>query len=196
MTRTTGGELGAERTNRCRRDVPMLILAGLVALLPGCSWLNGGPSEQRREPGTVRIRFHLAANEPREGYDARTDEVGRPLHIAPQPFLTDQQIWSAANFEGSGRNLVRLDFDAAGAAILERTTRTNRGARLAVYIRDELVMSPLVDEPITVGQVYLDAGFSRQQAQEIVRGIEAQRLARSPGQNAPESREPPAGGRP
>jgi hypothetical protein len=178
-----------ERTPR-RGWAHLRTLVGLAALLPSCAGPGGGAPGKRGDPPPVQIRFHLAATQAREGYDERRDELGGPLYVVPQPFLTDERIWNAAVFEGQRRHLVRLTLDAAGTAILERVTRANRGARLAVYIDEELAMSPGIDQSITGGQVYLDAGFSRARADEIARAIEAQRAARAPVLGVPAAHEP------
>jgi preprotein translocase subunit SecD len=56
---------------------------------------------------------------------------------------------------------------------LEQTTAQHLGERLAIFIDNRLVLSPVLQTPIVGGRVYLDADFSPQQAERIARGLNA-----------------------
>jgi preprotein translocase subunit SecD len=161
------------------RIVPLLILPCTV----GCASLAGpGPGRSSGGFKAVSIRFHVATAQETEGYLATADERGQPLFVAPQPFLTDADVWSADVFAGEHSQLVRLDFTEMGATALEWVTRRRVGHRLAVYVDDQLVMSPLLRAPLVGGKVYLDGGFSRSRAAQIAKALNEQRAARAPVQ--------------
>ena len=146
------------------------VLAGAsplcVLLVVGCAALS-----QSAAPQPTRVRFYLARSAEHEGYRAAKDESGQPLYVAPEPFLTEQDISQASVFASRERTLIELEFRGLAAARLEQVTRANIGSRLAVFINDQLILSPWVQAPTASRKLLLDGGFSRARAEEIVRGL-------------------------
>jgi len=149
-------------------------LALALTLPVGCSLRDREGSPSPEEPAKVEpvaIRFHLGTTTEREGYRKASDEQGRPLYIAGDPVLTERDIVSATALHSDRRSLVLLVFAPAASNDLRRLTGDHLGGRLAIFVDDDLVMSPLLRAPIAGGKVVLDAGFSRERANQIARAI-------------------------
>ncbi len=106
-----------------------------------------------------------------EEYRETRDEGGQPLFVATEPFLTEQDIRGARLLKGKGRHIVLLEFDGYGADRLDRVTTDNVGQRLAVYVDDQLLMSPVIQAPLCAGQAALDGDFTLARATRIVESL-------------------------
>lgn len=161
-------------------SLALTLLAGCAAAQPG----GAGPTARKTE--AVQLRFHVGSTQEHEGYDLVADERGEPLYLAPQPFLTDEDIWQANVYSSEKKHLVLLEFTPAGAQALEWVTRRRVGGRLAVFLDDQLIMSPFIRAPLAGGKVYLDGEFTKRRATEIAEALIAQRAARAPVFGRPE----------
>lgn len=72
----------------------------------------------------------------------------------------------------SGQPQVSLNFNGEGAKIFETLTEKNVGKPLAIYIDDEMVSAPRVNEKIIGGQAVI-TGLSRDEAQSLVNLLNA-----------------------
>ncbi len=157
-----------------------LIALSLLAMA-GCTLFqrDGSPPEPE-SPRPVKLRFHLASTEEVEGYQAARDEHGRLLYVTPTAFLTERDVWNASALASEKESLILLTLTEGGTMTMEWITRENVGRRLAVFIDDQLVMSPLVQAPLTGGKLYLAGGFSQAQAEKLARRLNAQRASFGP----------------
>jgi preprotein translocase subunit SecD len=145
----------------------------------GCATLSArGPGDTNVPP--VAVRFHLAASEPREGYGEAADENGQLFYVDPEPLLTERDVARAAVLRSDRRNVVLLEFAPHGADVLDETSAAHLGDRLAIFIDDQLVMSPRMQSRITKGKAAISGGFSDARAAEIVRGLNAPRSVARP----------------
>jgi hypothetical protein len=144
---------------------------GLAVFFPGCSHLDasGALKPGRRVP----LRFHLASEQPRESWQIVKDEYGKPLHYDPEPLLTDADVADATALHSEERSIVVLYFKWAAAARLERFTAEHVGERLAVFVDNRLVVSPMIARSVDEGGLALDVGLSRDLATRILRGYAA-----------------------
>jgi preprotein translocase subunit SecD len=158
----------------------MALLGGLV--FTGCALPDrGGPSSPLKK---VALRFCWATGEAKEAYEAKKDEAGQPLYVASEPVLTEADLRSASVWRGTRRTMILLEFQPFAAARLEQLSAQHRGDRLAVFVDDRLVMSPVVRKPLAGGKVYLDGSLTPAQAEELVA-----RLNAAPAQSQGSSRE-------
>jgi protein-export membrane protein SecD len=69
--------------------------------------------------------------------------------------------------------LVLIDFDSEGAKIFEKLTEENIGKRLAIYIDDQLISAPTVQEKIKGGSAQITGQFTIEEAKELARNLSA-----------------------
>lgn len=155
------------------RTLSGLLLTALVGQT-GCALLARATSTPEK-PEPVKLRICLAETEPRPDYQPTKDEVGRQLYVSPQALATEADVQAASVLRGPQRGLVLVEFGPLAANELEVVSSLPAGRRLAIYIDDRLVLSPLLTRPICDGKVILDGGFSQREAERIARGLNIRR---------------------
>lgn len=146
-----------------RKLLGAVLLVGLQGL--GCATTAPGDDER---PKAVELRLHLAADQPQTDWEMTRDEHGQPLFVSPQAFLTAADVRLASTVLSDQRTLILLELASQGQAALQDVTTANTGARLAVFLDGQLVMSPVIRRPLREGKIYLDGEFGRAQAEELV----------------------------
>ena len=68
---------------------------------------------------------------------------------------------------------VAIEFDAEGAKIFESLTSQNVGQMLAIYIDNQLISSPVVQEKISGGRAQISGNFTLEEARELARNLSA-----------------------
>lgn len=165
------------------RRMAWLLGAGATATLlfacAGCATMAARGTGDANVP-TVAVRFHLAASEPREGYGEAADENGQLFYVDPEPLLTERDVARASVLRSDRRNVILLEFAPHGADVLDEASTAHLGERLAIFIDDQLVMSPRMQSRITKGKAAISGDFSDARAAEIVRGLNAPRSVARP----------------
>ena len=143
---------------------------GLLALA-GCAELGRTASDSSQQSKKVSIRFCLAATEARDGYQPVKDEQGQTLFVKPDAVLTEADVKRASLMESQRRTIILLEFKPLAADRLDRETAEHLGDRLAIFLDDRLVMSPVIRSRIEQGKAAVDGDFSKERADEIVRAL-------------------------
>ncbi len=178
------------RLNRVLLLTSVVALIALLACGSGCA-VFGPP----HAPGErVKMAFYLASTAPRADFSDKKEEGGRALYLAAQPVLTDKDIRRAAVMEGRQRALLLLEFDTFAAARLQQASAAHIGDRLVILIDDELIASSPIWAPFTQSKLYVDGGFTRQRAAEIVRRLAVPAAAPEPAVARERSTPPARGG--
>ncbi len=140
------------------------MIGGLV--MGGCALAErgGGPSTDNK----ISLRFCWATVDEREGYEAAQDEAGQALRVLPEPVVTEADVESATLWRNPLRNMVLVKLTPLAAAQLEAASAEHIGDRLAIYIDERLVLSPIVRKPLAGGKVYINGGFSAKEAERII----------------------------
>jgi preprotein translocase subunit SecD len=120
-------------------------------------------------PPKVSIRFCLASGEAREGYEPAKDERGETLYVAPTALLTEADVKRASLAESQKRTVILLEFKPLAADRLDRETAEHLGERLAIFMDEQLVVSPAIRSRISRGKAAVDGDFTKARAAEIVR---------------------------
>lgn len=143
----------------------------LVALptLSGCAEFGRTGADPAAGPPKVSIRFCLASVEAREGFRPVQDERGETLYVAPTALLTEADVKRASLGESQKRTIILLEFKPLAADRLDRETAEHLGDRLAIFVDEQLVMSPKVVSRISRGKAAVDGDFTKARAAEIVR---------------------------
>lgn len=106
--------------------------------------------------------WHLVFEDP-DYYFAATPLTGRYLTRAraeSDPFMP-------------GRYFISIQFDDEGAKIFEDLTKRNIGKPIAIYLDNEMLSSPVVQEAISGGQAQITGEFTRDEAVELARNLSA-----------------------
>jgi preprotein translocase subunit SecD len=144
--------------------ISSVVLGGCVVAPPG-----DAPSSDRK----ITLRFCWATVDEREGYEAAKDEAGQPLRVLAEPVVTAADVESASLWRNPTRSMVLVKLTPMAAAELEAASTMHLGDRLAVYIDERLVMSPIVRKPLAGGKIYLNGGFTASEAERIVARLNA-----------------------
>ncbi len=88
--------------------------------------------------------------------------------------LTGQYLQeSRVSYDEFGRPVISLKFDAKGGELFGQITERNIGNPVGIYIDQEMISSPLVNEKITGGEAIITGEFSLQEARELSRNLNA-----------------------
>lgn len=80
----------------------------------------------------------------------------------------DTVVSATAGFDDySEQPVVYIGFDERGAAQLARLTTEHVGQQMAVVLDDEILMAPVIHEPILGGQLQVAGGFTTESASEL-----------------------------
>ncbi|MEL1251691.1 preprotein translocase subunit SecD [Aurantiacibacter gilvus] len=69
--------------------------------------------------------------------------------------------------ENSGQPVLHISFDQRGQEQLARLTTENVGRQMAVVFDDEILMAPIIHEPILSGSLQVAGGFTEESANEL-----------------------------
>jgi len=76
-------------------------------------------------------------------------------------------IDARAEYDGLGRIVVSLKFNADGALLFDTATRDNIGKRIAIVLDDVTVSAPVVQERISGGEAQITGTFSTDEANRL-----------------------------
>jgi preprotein translocase subunit SecD len=89
--------------------------------------------------------------------------------------MTDNMLLEAQikAVPGSNHPEIEIQFTGSGARILESVTRQSIGKRLACVVDEKVISTPRVMAPINTGRLVITGGFSREEAEAIVKKMNA-----------------------
>ncbi len=119
------------------------------------------------------LALHLVSGA-REG--ARPDSIELPLQggaqsisVDAKPFVTGDQIaYAYWGKNEQGERMVVVEFDPDGRAALERATRENVGARMAIVLDGVVQNIPKISRPIESGRAVLRGKYTDDQVDSLV----------------------------
>lgn len=132
-------------------------------------WIAGAMWAQTAAKPPVRLRVHLIVpcGAPGAGATVKVANAGGPLCLEKQPFLTQADVETAEiQPASSGRTLVFLTFRHDAAMRELQVTMANIGNRVGIVLNGHLMGTPVISAASRL--LYIDGGFTRQQAEEIV----------------------------
>jgi preprotein translocase subunit SecD len=92
------------------------------------------------------------------------------LQVVGPVVLTGKHLKNAGAFQGgpvAARPVVAMSFDQEGQKILAKITRENIGRRLAIILDGKIIDAPLIKEPITTGQAFIQGIKTKEEADKI-----------------------------
>jgi SecD-like export protein len=145
-----------------------LIVVGIVAV-GSQIWPHGGATLQ----AAVRFEVRLAEDQPGAGLrEARAAGSDRVVYLHQEIIVTNDDIAQSSVIEGNGpsRFGVHVQFTAAGAQKMRQATAGHVGRPMAILIDGEIVMAPVLRDPISTSAV-ISGDFTKAEAERIVNGI-------------------------
>jgi preprotein translocase subunit SecD len=156
-------------------NIMRLILAlPVLVLFAGCTADRVETARHAAAPAEpIPIRFHLAADQPTDGYRPVPDKDGRTIYVAPEPALTEADMASARPAQDSlGRPCVDVAMTDAGAAKLKELTRNNIGNKLAIFVDGELMTAPTIQSVVSQ-RAQISGHFTPERARQIADSLNA-----------------------
>jgi preprotein translocase subunit SecD len=100
------------------------------------------------------------------------------VNVQKMPFLNESNVSGAKVVDVVGGFALRIQFDHAGAALLEQYTVANRGRKIAVFSQfgEEIktlrwLAAPFISRRIIDGVFVFTPDANREEAEEIARGL-------------------------
>ncbi len=130
---------------------------------------------------TAQLDFREENHEPVEiKADGNEKVSGTPTPIqVPEPFkktkLTGKYLKRAQVVfdQQSGEPIIQLTFNDEGAKLFEEITGRNVGKRLAIYLDDQLLTAPTVQQKISGGQATITGQFTIDEAKNLALQLNA-----------------------
>lgn len=110
----------------------------------------------------VRVNGELV--EDQEPFVA-TGLTGRYLQSAALEFA------SAQSGQLSNEPLVSVQFNAEGGQLFGEITRENVGRQLGIFLDEELISAPVINEPIPGGTAIISGGFTPEEARALAQNL-------------------------
>jgi preprotein translocase subunit SecD len=158
-----------------RFNIKLLVAVGLLSLT-GCQ-----SPEAKQEQLKATLRIHLEANPNPPGQSERVLVLRSsplPVNIEPTPFLNEAHVASAQVLDNAGGFAIMVQFDRQGQWLLEQYTTGNAKRRLAIRsqfrqgtnVFDRWLAAPVIQRPISDGNLTFTPDADRTEAETIVRG--------------------------
>jgi hypothetical protein len=154
-----------------RATVCRISMKSCFLLLCACAILSGALAASR-PPAAFEIRLAGPAAAPDTEDLTVTNDVTKAeevLHVRKIPILDGAAIrsFSIQTYSGAKRYFVEVVFTEQGRATFAETTRSNIGKRLAILVDGRVVIAPKIMEEMKDGKVWIDGGYSQQEATDL-----------------------------
>jgi hypothetical protein len=155
---------------RVRAALLATVALMLFGMLAAGSWLwPQGATVQ----AAVRFEVRLAEEQPAAGLrEARIQGTDRVIYLHEEVIVSNADIERSAVVPGSvpSRFNIGVRFNAAGAEKMRRATANHVGRPIALLIENEVVMAPVLRDPI-VDSAVISGDYSQAEAERIVNGM-------------------------
>lgn len=113
--------------------------------------------------------------EKQTGKEVKKEDVVDYLPLYTPTELTGKYLKSAkVDFsENTFEPYISLEFNAEGAKLFRGLTKKNKGKTLAIYIDNQMISSPTVQEEISGGKAQITGQFTIEEAKELARNLSA-----------------------
>jgi protein-export SecD/SecF family membrane protein len=150
-------------------------MAAAVSMIQQRVTYKGWYEAEVSQEGERRIRVEIPGVE-----DAKTavDEIGSTAHLTFQDenglILVDgSNVKNAGKAYQNNQTVVTLEFDQEGKEAFAGATTVNVGKRLGIYMDDQLISNPTVNQAITDGQAIITGDFTAEEAEDLAAKIRA-----------------------
>lgn len=104
-----------------------------------------------------------------EDWPLAFQEPFQPTSLTGQYLKKAELAWDQTTY----KPLISLEFNDEGAKIFEELTEKNVGKPLAIYIDNQLISAPVVQEKISGGKAQITGNFTVEEAKSLVRNLNA-----------------------
>jgi hypothetical protein len=160
-----------------RFNIYYLLVAATILAWTGCQ-----TPESKRVKQIAAVRVHLEAN---PGPPGRNQQISvlrstpMRIEIERNPFLNEIHLASAELKDTPGGFAITLRLNDKGRWLLEQYTATNPNKRLLIWsqfgvepeVKDRWLAAPLITRPIKDGLLTFTPDASRDEAEQIVIGL-------------------------
>jgi hypothetical protein len=154
---------------RLRPEGLSLKVCAALAWMAASAWAQNAP----KPPVTLAVHLLVACGTPGAGAAVKAAGPEARLCLERKPFLTQDDVQSAEVQQGSqGHPLVFLTFHDDAAIRELQITRKNIGNRVGIVLNGRVVGTPAIRAASRL--LWIDGGFTRQQAEAVVAAFERQ----------------------
>lgn len=107
-------------------------------------------------------------------FSKQTADTYKDYWIYKETNLTGKNLKDTAvvfTDQGLSEPQVQLKFDDEGAKLFAEITKRNMGKKVAIYLDDEIISSPVVQSEITNGEAVITGNFTVDEAKELKRRL-------------------------
>jgi preprotein translocase subunit SecD len=164
---------------RVQRFNTYLLVMVATAVVAVCGCQSSGAMKPKKLVSTLRLHLEASldgtkANEPVPIYREKPVWV----NVDKMPFLTEANVSSASVIDVVGGFALRIQFDHSGTVLLEESTATNRGRKIAIFsqfgqkIKDyRWLAAPVINHRISDGVLIFTPDATREESEEIAVGL-------------------------
>lgn len=158
-----------EPTVQVQGDRLIVELAGILDPAEAIRQIGKTPFLEFREQ---KENYQDILEKNREVIESGEGQIEEPFQPTP---LTGKYLKKAElGFDQTtSKPLVSLQFNDEGAKIFEELTERNVGKILAIYIDNQLISAPVVQEKISGGKAQITGQFTIEEARELARNLSA-----------------------
>jgi hypothetical protein len=165
--------VGVRPVKRSRLPLALMTTAAVILLAAAAAGSRIWPHGSSTVYAAVRFEVRLAEDHAAAGLrEARVAGSDRAIYLHEEVIVGNGDIEKSAVIAGNApsRFGVGVQFNAAGARKMQQATADHVGRPLAVLIDGDVVMAPVLRDPIGASAV-ISGDFSRAEAERIVNGI-------------------------
>lgn len=145
----------------------------LLVELPGVTDVQAAVDALGKTP---TLDFRLGAFEARPPTGTSTTptltKVYKPTGLTGR-YLESAQLQFGAGSPGQAPNtpIVVLNFNEEGSALFEQITTEHTGKELAIFLDEEIISAPVIQEPIVGGTATITGDFTPQEGRDLVENL-------------------------
>lgn len=165
----------------------LLVMAAMLAVT-GCK--TDKTKKADKHVSSLRLYLENRAQVPGSGETVSVLRASPVLvTIGREPFLTEANVTAAKLLETPGGYAIEVRFDESGTWILEQYTSANSGRHIAIFSQwsdqtkdSRWLAAPIISHRIANGILAFTPDASREEAQQIVTGLNNQAKANAKAQ--------------
>lgn len=121
------------------------------------------PRESIKELGsTGKLTFQEVDYDNGESY-----KLPEEIEPSGRIVISGEDVKNAQAVYAEGKHMIILELKQSGVEAFSKATRENIGKQIAIFIDDNCISAPVVDEPITSGEATISGSFTFEAAKDL-----------------------------